>query len=107
MGRKQYREKKKEIAEKVRNCCLAVVIAILIGRNKRFRRWEFYGLFGDFEQKQEKAQSDLQKEVDCNGFTIYLDLWRGCWGGPKNGRNRMQIRKKGLSKKIELGLGFE
>ena len=44
--------------------------------------------FAAISNRKGKIQTDLQKEVGSNEFTIFA------YGGPKNARNRMQIWKK-------------
>ena len=63
----------------------------------------FYGCCSYFEHRKGKSQEELQKEIECNKYTIstYGEI-------RENGEKRMQIwkKKQELSRKIELSFVF-
>ena len=98
---KKYPEKKKEMARKVRKLkSRGVVIAIYIGEISYFEDEEFYGHRGEFEQKKDKAQADLQKEVESSEFTPLT--YGENTEERKEANAKLEDKKKELSCRIEL-----
>ena len=64
--------------------------------------WRILRILRWFRTEKDNVETDFQKEVESNEFTITT-----YGGGPKNGRNRMQIWKKELRNQIEFAWCFE
>ena len=78
MGRKQYREKKEEIAGNVGKLkSRGSNLHLHRGGIRDIEDEEFYGFFGDFGKQMGKTHDDLQKEVGINGFDILIPAYGG------------------------------